>query len=189
MNFSNANIKEIPTFYRFKQLKVLNLSNNQICDIAPNYLPRELEELDLSYNCIHIVYKDISNPNKIISSIVNKPYLKKLDLSYNKIEKLHKNLFDDARNLEDINLEGNQIEYGLQAFNPLKKLKYLNLKKNYIDQIEEIRNLSLNPELDWLNIAKNPISYFTNYVGQITNMLKRRSRFIRIEFGEFPNEE
>ena len=102
-----------------QKLKIYNSNNLQIVDndLFSNFI--ELQELDLSYNCIEFIDK------YLFSNLIN---LKKLDLVGNQIKSIEENSFSNLHNLEYLDLSHNRLRsLSAKSFAGLDNLKELNL--------------------------------------------------------------
>lgn len=66
LDLSNQNFLAIPCLMRVFNLKFLNLSRNQIAVLCPNRLPHRIETLDLSWNEICELSKDVKGTSSVI---------------------------------------------------------------------------------------------------------------------------
>ncbi len=166
INISNNVIETIPqSFYKFINLKYLNLSNNK------------LKNIDNIRNCVKIETLILAhNEIKVTSSLVFLKVLQSLDLSYNKVivnEVFIKN-FRIYHELLSLKLEGN-FGYEFETI------------KNYC-----LENLSKLLYLDSYKISNSPKKKYQNvYVNVQANdgqskKLKKLSEYIRLKKAELP---
>lgn len=127
----------------------MDISDNKVLSLPAAALARlpKLKRLKADYNRIGALSYEI------LRSVQG---LEELSLAYNIIREIPKNTFQDLNNLKILNLYGNQIASldedtfaGTEA-----NLEYLDLGYNIIEQISP--DLSL-PSLKYLNLAKNKL--------------------------------
>ena len=80
------------------------------------------------------------------------------------------NGLNEVRNLQSLNLGGNQIS-SMDGISKLSKLMTLYLNKNNISDLSEISKLKLNVSLCDLDLSDNPITQIDHYRDQILNIL------------------
>jgi hypothetical protein len=136
---------------KWEQLRVIDLSKNQLDDISKTISLNiiKCENLNLSYN----------NFPRIPSSLVELYNLTNLNLSSNAIGSLSK-VNQVLGNIRVLNLSNNQI-HTLLGLEKLWGLEQLDLSNNLIEDIEEIKRLTHLPNLAKLSVSGNP---FTSHV-------------------------
>ncbi|MFX1397094.1 MAG: leucine-rich repeat domain-containing protein [Promethearchaeota archaeon] len=134
-------IKIIDGLTNLENLKVLNISKNNINKIGNLNILKCLEELDLSHNKI-----------KTIENLYNLRKLKTLNLEYNEIEQIQG--LESNIALETLNLNHNKI-VDIKNVNTLRNLKNLSLSSNNIKRIASLLALY---GLTWLYLNDNCIS-------------------------------
>ncbi|XP_057483805.1 cuscuta receptor 1-like [Actinidia eriantha] len=120
-NQLNTSIQSFLKLDDFVSLKELDLSDNEIEVFEPI---QDLEILRLSGNSLN---------NSILASLRGLSTLKSLDLSFNSLTgSIHVQELDAFRNLEELNLSGNEIESFVnpEGVKSLEKLKVLYLGNN-----------------------------------------------------------
>ncbi|XP_047990532.1 protein slit-like [Leguminivora glycinivorella] len=103
----------------------LDLSSNNLSDISNSYLyqSKYMKELILSNNKI----------SRIESNVLQLPELTKLDLSNNKLEFIDKDVFNDIKKLEYLNIANNRFTtFTRLAFHHLSNLNQIILDNNNI---------------------------------------------------------
>lgn len=161
-------------FHGLNQLRVLDLSNNQIRALEEGIFKGcdNLQELKLDGNRL----------SSVPSSSLNGPIaMKILSINFNRITTIEKDAFTAQPNLEQIDLMGNYIStVAGNAFHNLLKLKHVNLAFNKLDHLnsdvfegtEKVHSLDLAgnflnefpatalkifKELKYLNLSSNLI--------------------------------
>ena len=158
IDLSNQNLIEIPKgLEQFKNLRILDLYNNQISKI---------ENLDKN---IDLTYLNLNN-NKIskIENLDNNINLTYLDLSNNKISKIEN--LDNNINLKNLYLENNKITK-IEHIHHLEKLEYLSVFDEY--QNENIKE-SLSISLDNYNLELKEIQIKEELLKQ--ELLKQKEK-------------
>lgn len=160
IDFSQSRITKLNNWSRrvskFENLRVLNLSHNQIDDIriTYNYFLQnsvKLTTLDLSYNCIQIV------PST--GGINRYTMLAYLDLSHNEIFSLESDCFKSLPQLQTLKLNNNLIpSLNASVFADLENLLHFDLSYNAIAAIDD-RSLNLR-DLELLDISYNSLKVF-----------------------------
>ena len=130
LDLSNDSILEIPDLSSFR-IRSLNLSYNKIDTLIVTSLPKDIEELDVSHNCLksilYISHNDI-------------PTLKRLDLSDNQLEEFESscsllNKLDlSNNNLIKISLIDGNLEYIDISSNP-RLSNIVDFPHQYIDTV------------------------------------------------------
>ncbi|XP_018572979.1 slit homolog 3 protein [Anoplophora glabripennis] len=137
-------------FRNCRKLKSLDLGQNEISDVETNAfadLP-SLEELNLGFNNLLTVPTDVNKIKSLLS----------LKLNNNKLSSLDANAFNNLNKLEVLDLSDNQIRaIPNSALAGLSKLKELNLKSNYISNLNVQNVLS---DLRTLAVVKLSINSF-----------------------------
>ena len=108
LQLSGMGLEEIGALEEFTEVRILNLSNNEIGDLRPLMRLSKLESLNLSGN-------EVSD----LRPLMGLPRLKKLDVSNNLI--IETSTVGAMGTLEELNLSGNRIG----NFSGLEKLKKL----------------------------------------------------------------
>lgn len=126
------------TFKDCKQLKNLNLSNNEIKSLHEKIFKKksrsiiskdtnELERLNLSNNLMKTLNQNI------FDECVKLRYL---NLSFNCLTDLNENIFEKCINLETINLSNNKLtKLSKNLFKPCKQLKKVYLANNKLEYL------------------------------------------------------
>lgn len=132
---SENDLVYIPDLTSFRNLEILEISNNNINSIEA--LPPSLLELTCRFNklsklpdCPNIIRIDCSNNE--ISEIPNYSSLKSLVCANNKISQIN-----TSQNMEKLICSGNTINY----IGNLPKIKYLDCSDNKIIKLEDYKNL------------------------------------------------
>ena len=157
-NNTNNTIEYIfknPNIYTFKNLIILNLSDNQLSKFDIDELGKvdcqELEVLNLSYNYL--------DDNKILKKLekIKFKQLKELNLSNNEIIEIDFLERIDFKDLEILNLSCNEIN-DLSIFDKVKfkQLKELNLSNNKLSDSIGL-NLWDFKDLEVLNLSHNEL--------------------------------
>ncbi|XP_011069371.1 receptor-like protein 12 [Sesamum indicum] len=142
LKLSKCNLTEFPTFLKKQdQLRILNLSNNQIEGYVPKWLwTSSLNELDLSQNAVDFPEEPNQgdNANSILSPLV------KLAMRSCKVFR-----FPEFLKLLDglwyLDLSGNNIEGQVPNWIWHSTLQYVNISHNHLNSVEEFSpNVSLN---------------------------------------------
>eukprot|EP00792_Barthelona_sp_PAP020_P007918 TRINITY_DN3182_c0_g1_i2.p1 TRINITY_DN3182_c0_g1~~TRINITY_DN3182_c0_g1_i2.p1 ORF type:complete len:874 (-),score=230.19 TRINITY_DN3182_c0_g1_i2:1424-4045(-) len=143
------NLTNVQTSYKYliwKQLKILNLSHNNInfLDESLALLPN-LRVLDLSYNQI----KEIHNLTMCESLV-------ELNLSHNCIESMEEFVFE-LPNISKLNISHNQI-CSTSGIEKLVQITEINISYNLLSSIvNDISKLSVLPNLHSLDVSNNPL--------------------------------
>lgn len=118
-------------FEGMSQLKVLNLSQNEITEIESGSFTSlaELRKLDLSHNRIQVIVK----------AFMGLKELEDLNLSHNKLTQLPPDTFDLLLNLKILNLSFNQIrELSEETFTDINVIEEFYLMENQIEIINPV---------------------------------------------------
>lgn len=156
------------------ELKIFNVSNNQIVEISRNTFDGlvKLEELYLNVNQLQILPFQLFKPMRLLK-ILNASHnrfllfqdnffaynkeLRVLDLSGNEIYDIRRNSFHGLNQLVDLDLSSNRISsIDLKAFESLNVLNKLNLRSNNLTTISSILFHPL-VQLQQLDLSENPI--------------------------------
>ncbi|XP_023173006.2 uncharacterized protein LOC111600898 isoform X2 [Drosophila hydei] len=164
LNLSNCSVQRLsPMFIEaLHNLEVLNLSHNTALQFGWEedlIVGLELRNLDVSY----------CNLDQI--DLSGLPVLVEVRLRGNLLRSVDQYTFDNNTFLELIDLSRNVLRFiGNAAFNPLKRLKHLNLAYNEIAHLE--RNLiSDNDVLLELNLSRNIIQKLTKIVSNSVRVI------------------
>lgn len=163
------------------ELKILNVSNNQIEELPRNTFDGllRLEELYLHVNQLQILPFQLFKPMKFLRILnasrnrfllfqdnffaYNKE-LRVLDLSGNEIYDIRRNSFFGLNQLVDLDLSSNKISsIALKAFDSLDALNKLDLRSNNLTTISSILFHPL-AQLQQLDLSENPIKQLPDNV-------------------------
>ena len=150
INKPNANIRDLDSFKKYKNLEEIRLYNSGIQDIAGIKDLTKLKVVYLRQNDITDIsaLKDLKKveylhleDNNItdISALAELTNLKVLYIGHNKIKDLSP--LEKLVNLEELDLSYNEIE-DVSPLANLTKLRRLKLNNNKIENIEGLRNLT-----------------------------------------------
>ncbi|KAL0340774.1 UNVERIFIED_CONTAM: Receptor-like protein 18 [Sesamum radiatum] len=142
LKLSKCNLTEFPTFLKKQdQLRILNLSNNQIEEYVPKWLwTSSLNELDLSENAVDFPEEPNQgdNANSILSPLVKLAMRSCKVLRFPEFLKLLDGLWY-------LDLSGNNIEGQVPNWIWHSTLQYVNISHNHLNSMEEFSpNVSLN---------------------------------------------
>ncbi|XP_067621074.1 chaoptin [Eurosta solidaginis] len=164
-------------FSRLQKLLWLDLSNNRIYHIAPNFLPRSLVTIDLSSNLLSIFPQQlfehlhglriVSLRDNLLRSVQTKELrlvrmrLEKLDLGMNLVETLESDWFQN--NYSDVhvralNLEKNYIRQLPPAVFKGTGIVHLVLAFNAIERIHLHAFEGITETLEYLDLERNELS-------------------------------
>ncbi|XP_014769221.1 leucine-rich repeat-containing protein 23 [Octopus bimaculoides] len=177
-------------------LQYISLSNNKIENISEGLSHPLVRHIDLSTNKI----KELSQLNEetyskltvlklqenAIETIkdINLPSLTSLSLGYNKMTDLQ--WISNLVNLEVFEINNNSIDK-LDGFNKdMKKLKYIDLKENVIEEFCEIEKLACLPALTVLLLADNPITKEADFRVEVLSFL---TTLFTLNYSEVTEEE
>ncbi|XP_072942308.1 uncharacterized protein [Epargyreus clarus] len=130
LDMTNCNMQVTPTLYQMDNLKMLNLSHNNLvtADLFNEEKLIKLQDIDLSHNLINSIQV---NENKFIYRD-----LRKINLSHNVLTNISGGIFDSFKFVETLDLSYNNLAIIDQyTFEGLKSLKYLYLSHNSITDI------------------------------------------------------
>ena len=141
-----------------KTIKTLNCANYQITEVPSLSKYPALESVDLSYNKLTSISKEL---------VANKN-LKKLNLNNNEITSIDKRIAMLTK-LKELSLAGNSIYYLPKEINKLTKLTYLNLSSTNLLELPKINKLTKlntlflenNQLLILPSLSNNPITNLT----------------------------
>jgi Leucine-rich repeat (LRR) protein len=161
---SNLFASLTPSFSYLRQLKELNLTNNNIQSLAADafaYLNSSLVKLYLDKNGI-----DDDGFIQIEASVSTLGNLESISLINNKLTYLNGTLFRNLQNLNSINLTSNQIEnIESSTFANNLNLDEIDLRNNQISNSSMLK-AALKPtlaKLSTLNMNNNPIDYDADF--------------------------
>lgn len=125
----------------------LNLSHNRLDTLIAEYLPKEIWQLDLSFNRLKHLY---NQPEDTLARFFLPPTLSKLDLSHNQLN----GFFliwsrEEAPSLSELNLSNNSlIVIGVSVLPSIRKMDASN---------NELKGIGINDDnLEYVNISDNP---------------------------------
>ncbi|KAL5282095.1 hypothetical protein ACFFRR_005383 [Megaselia abdita] len=163
------------------EMKIFNVSNNQILELSRNTFDGflKLKELYINVNQLEILPFQLFKPMKLLR-ILNASHnrfllfqdnffaynkeLRVLDLSWNEIYEVRRNSFFGLNKLIDLNLSSNKISFiDLKAFESLEVLINLNLRSNNLTTISSILFHPL-VKLQKLDMSANPIKQLPDNV-------------------------
>lgn len=163
------------------ELKIFNVSNNQIVELSRNTFDGflKLEELYIHVNQLEILPFQLFKPMKFLR-ILNASHnrfllfqdnffaynkeLRILDLSGNEIYDVRRNSLFGLNELVDLDLSSNKIStIDLKAFESLEVLITLNLRSNNLTTISSILFHPL-AQLQQLDLSENPIKQLPDNV-------------------------
>lgn len=129
-------------------LKILDLGANKIKTIEKNAFSEliNLEEIVLSFNQLENIPESVGVLLKV----------KKIDFSNNKIKSVTSNIFTKLNSLEVLSLESNKIQYIQDdAFKGLNKVKEINLKDNYLSNLNAANLINNLKSLKTIKLSIN----------------------------------
>lgn len=130
----------------------LNLSGNNLDTLIPSFLPKEIQQLDLSSNRLKHLY---NQPEDTTVRFFLPPTLSKLDLSHNQLSEFFiiRNK-KEALSLLELNLSNNLLKFILVSL-PIRSIDASN---------NELMDIRVNDDnLEYVNISDNP--QLSNNVG------------------------
>jgi len=171
----NKKISDIKTLAGFKNLIILNLTDNQISDISPLKELTNIQKLVLGSNQISdisplIELKNIQelwvNSNQIsdISYLKGLKNIQRLYLNHNQIS----NIFPlkELKNIQELCLNSNQIS----DISHLKELKNIQKLELQFNQISDISTLKVLKNLSTLSLFKNLIKILPEWICDFPKM-------------------
>ncbi|XP_033111651.1 uncharacterized protein LOC117112653 [Anneissia japonica] len=147
LNDTDASDENLPSGLNLTDIVNFTLSNNAFQTIPANYLPSELQALNLSGNGI----MDITPLSRFKK-------LKVLDLSYNNISNVDKDAFDGLCALEELYLKGNKLHNFKDVYNAVKKVPSLRCMDLDGNRLEHVFIPALLWKLQIFNLRNNIIS-------------------------------
>lgn len=131
----------------FSNLNYLDLVNNSIFDIK---ITGNFTNLELSHNNMIELKKNMFTGLKFLNC---------LNLSYNLVEALETGIFSDLKQLNQLYLKNNRIKFiELDWIHSNNSVKMLDLSNNYIEKFS-IKNFQ---NLKYLNLSKNKINFISD---------------------------
>ena len=169
----NRGIRNLTGLEALKNLKSLNVSNNDISKMDPN-LFREMNQI----NKISIANNRLT---KIDSSLFRVGELYSLDVSNNRIREIDSNMFEFINgfwnNLRVLDISNNELESLLQI-SSLRNLEKLYAQNN---QISSVSPLAVNLKLRELYLKGNPyIDDFPSLIGIYNRLRGKDFSIVRI---------
>ncbi|KAL3282022.1 hypothetical protein HHI36_005225 [Cryptolaemus montrouzieri] len=148
MFLQNNNLSNLPrTLFRYiPDIKVLNLSNNRLCDLPVPDTLLYLEKLYLTANCL--IDKSLENLTPFMRNI------RILHAAYNNFTALPENCVFYWTDIEEIVLSGNKL---LKLPNDIGKLRYLSVLRVHSNLLQNIPKLSNLTSLRVLDLAHNQL--------------------------------
>lgn len=161
-------------------LEQLNLNNNEIPSLE-GLEPKELPNL--------IGLQLRSNQLSSTSGIENFKNLKHLFIAGNRITNLEG--ISTLDNLEILHIRDNQIQGFDEHFvdGCLKNLRYINLRANNVDKMDEVKKLSVLPKLTELILTDNPLVEEEDYRLEVLCRVRRLDRLDKDPFDEDEREQ
>ena len=176
LNLSHNHITSLNQFRSLQNLRVLDVSDNQITQIEPNTFANLefLHFLNLSNNSLHLLQTftfvglfnlsvlNLSGNN--ITNVTSDAFfplkmLSELNLSNNKLVKLDDHTFANLTNLKVLNISHNKLEHlRHQLFENMMFLNVLDVEANYLQDVEYNQIISKLPGLWTINIEGNLLS-------------------------------
>ncbi|CAI9731314.1 leucine-rich repeat-containing protein 23-like [Octopus vulgaris] len=174
ISMNNNKIEEISEGMSHPLVRHIDLAGNRIKELSQlneeNY--PKLAILKLQENAIETI-KDI-----------NLPSLTSLSLGYNKMTDFQ--WISNLVNLEFLEINNNSIDR-LDGFNDnMKKLKYIDLKENIIDELSEVEKLTCLPALTILLLTDNPVSKEPDFRVEVLSFLPT---LITLNYSDITEEE
>lgn len=102
-------------------------------------------------------YNDIATINE---DVLNLPALQAFDIQGNKLKRLPDTVFRHLKQLDNLNLGNNGLEYIGKSLNDLTTLTTLHLRSNSIQDIDLIA-ISMLPKLSFLDLSRSGFSLAT----------------------------
>ncbi|CAF0928263.1 unnamed protein product [Brachionus calyciflorus] len=195
LEFNQIESIEKYTFKNLEKIKRIILKNNNLKSLEPIFYNTSSSFfLDVSSNQIKIVHNDtFKSLNKLFSLYISfnqiselnaemfrgADYLETLFITTCKIEKINENFFKNIPILKWLDISRNNlssIEPG--AFKSLLKLEYLNLFSCNIKAID----LSSLQNLKFLFLGTNQISYFSQNLSSLTDLILNTNPLINLNY-------
>ena len=191
---SDNQISKLPSnSLDLRQLRMLNLSNNRLECIPPQFLDHcvMLELLDLTRNCLIalptqavVTYNRLSHvklshnelkeraPFYVPKFVLQLQNLVSLDISHNKITQMPPPSLWSSRRLRDLNLSHNRISrLNLDSSSALwSSLSKLNVAHNRINKLSS--DIGRLTNLTSLDLTFNPLQEVPNEMGKLKNLLE-----------------
>nr|CAH7764359.1 unnamed protein product [Callosobruchus chinensis] len=147
LSLNNLTTLSRGTFLGLPNLKMLNVSFNEIKNVTDAFDMKHLQNLDLSHN----------NLQKL-PSFTSLKNLKVLNTSYNQIEDISEAVFDEMSSLEELYLDHNRLRVlELQHWQGLTSLRQLDIAYNLLDRVD-IDSKYVTRNLEMLNITGNNLT-------------------------------
>lgn len=161
-------LRQIDTrLFRLKNLKILNLTRNDLCILNSKLCQLRLTSLILSNNKLK------SLPSNYIDSPLAKS-LQKLDLSHNSIDAMSSPVLLSSINLESLSLDNNNLISLPSRYPP--KLKFLSAKENKIN----FGSFCRNHRFDHLDVSSNPFGMKPSDIIALPQMKSTASKLVEI---------
>lgn len=148
-----SNLEDIsqPQWQKAPYLKTLKLERNQLTIIRRQMFVGldKLRKLELRFNKIHEIESD---------ALDDLPHLWVLDLSHNKLTTLSNTVFSKIPKLAVLNMHDNELTHIGRSIYTLRKLQWIDLHRNYIDDID-LAELSKLPLLNSLMLWSSGLSF------------------------------
>jgi len=170
LNLIDNQVKDVTPLKNLTKLQVLSLRNNEITDLtdinlaALKNLP-ELKSLSLRHN---VVRQEDSSQTRIsnIAVLENFTQLEKLELRDNHIQDITP--LQKLENLRVLDISQNPLAEGnIDPLKDLTKLQELNLRETGIKDLSSLKNM---PDLEYLNIHSNTEIENLEPVGNLKNL-------------------
>lgn len=197
----NQNRLESARLEKLPYLQVVDFSGNKIRNVLGIEHPH-LEQLNLNHNDIPSLEglepKDLpnlislqlrSNQLSSTSGVENFRNLKHLFIAANRITSLEG--ISTLESLEILHIRDNQIQSFGENFvdGCLKNLRYINLRANNVDKMEEVKKLSILPKLTELVLTDNPLVEEEDYRLEVLCRVRRLDRLDKDPFDEDEREQ
>jgi len=197
----NQNRLESARLEKLPYLQVVDFSGNKIRNVLGIEHPH-LEQLNLNHNDIPSLEglepKDLpnlislqlrSNQLSSTSGVENFKNLKHLFIAANRITSLEG--ISTLESLEILHIRDNQIQSFGENFvdGCLKNLRYINLRANNVDKMEEVKKLSILPKLTELVLTDNPLVEEEDYRLEVLCRVRRLDRLDKDPFDEDEREQ
>jgi len=197
----NQNRLESARLEKLPYLQVVDFSGNKIRNVLGIEHPH-LEQLNLNHNDIPSLEglepKDLpnlislqlrSNQLSSTSGVENFRNLKHLFIAANRITSLEG--ISTLESLEILHIRDNQIQSFGENFvdGCLKNLRYINLRANNVDKMEEVKKLAILPKLTELVLTDNPLVEEEDYRLEVLCRVRRLDRLDKDPFDEDEREQ